>query len=187
MLPPHLQERIEPGAPPPREGAFVVYWMRIAARADENPALDVALLAAKALKKPVFVYHSVSQRYRYASDRLHTFLLEGARDVQRACAERGVGYAFHLEREPKPVLKELIANAALVRSPRCGASTRRASPRCGRAKPSSAPSPFAKRAASRGTSATRSPGPGSRRRRVRGCLRCPSSRSTCSARRFPSW
>ncbi len=114
MLPPHLQERIEPGAPPPREGAFVVYWMRIAARADENPALDVALLAAKALKKPVFVYHSVSQRYRYASDRLHTFLLEGARDVQRACAERGVGYAFHLEREPKPVLKELIANAALV-------------------------------------------------------------------------
>lgn len=115
MLPPHLHERIEPGAPPPRDGAFVVYWMRIAARVDENPALDVALTAAKALKKPVFIYHALSERYRYASDRLHTFILEGARDVQRACAERGLGYAFHLERGGSgPVLRHLAKQAALV-------------------------------------------------------------------------
>lgn len=116
-LPPHLAERLEPGAPAPRaSGAFVVCWMRVAVRAFENPALDVALHAAKALGLPVFVYHALSERYRSASDRLHTFILEGARDVQRQCAERGVGYAFHLERAGarEPVLKTLASQAALV-------------------------------------------------------------------------
>lgn len=117
MLPVELAERLEPGAPPPRaEGAFVVYWMRVAARAFENPALDVALTAARALGKPVFVYHALSEGGRYASDRLHTFALEGARDVQRQCAERGIGYAFHLERSGarEPVVRTLAQQAALV-------------------------------------------------------------------------
>ncbi|MDP1827400.1 MAG: NAD(P)-binding protein [Archangium sp.] len=116
MLPPHLQERLEPNAPAPRDGDYVIYWMRIAARATENPALDVALTAAAALGKKVFVYHALSERYRYANDRLHTFILEGARDVQRDCAAREVGYAFHLERagSREPVLRELAKRAALV-------------------------------------------------------------------------
>jgi len=117
MLPAHLAERLEPGAPPPRpDGRFVVYWMRVAARATENPALDTALAAARALGKPVFVYHALSERYRYASDRLHTFILEGARDVQRQLRERGIGYAFHLERPGarEPVLRALAKDAALV-------------------------------------------------------------------------
>lgn len=116
LVPPHLAERLEPQAPPPRtDGAFVIYWMRIAARASENPALDAALTAAAELKKPVFVYHALSERYRYASDRIHTFILEGARDVQRHCAERGLGYAFHLERAGSgTVLLELAKQATLV-------------------------------------------------------------------------
>lgn len=117
MLPAHLAERLEPNAPAPRaDGDYVVYWMRIAARATENPALDVALAAAAALKKPVFVYHALSERYRYASDRLHTFILEGARDAHRELAARGIGAVFHLERRghDRPVLRELAARAALV-------------------------------------------------------------------------
>ena len=101
MLPQQLSERLEPHAPAPRDGEFVVYWMRIAARVTENPALDVALAAAAALKKPVFIYHALSERHRYANDRLHTFILEGARDVQRECAERRLGYVFHLERSAR--------------------------------------------------------------------------------------
>ena len=116
MLPPHLQERVEPGAPAPREGQYVVYWMRTALRVTENPSLDVALTMAAALGKPVFVYQGLSERYPFANDRLHTFILESARDVQRACAERGLGHAFHLERpgSREPVLKQLVAQAALV-------------------------------------------------------------------------
>lgn len=113
-LPAQLQERVEPGAPVPRAGDFVVYWMRVAQRVTENPALDVALTMAAALGKKVFIYQGLSERYRFANDRLHTFILESAREVQAACAERDLGYAFHLERARDPVLQELVKRAALV-------------------------------------------------------------------------
>lgn len=100
----------------PRDGDFVLYWMHNAVRAHENPALDVALLAAKQLGKPLLVYHAISERYPYASDRLHTFMLEGARDVQREFATRGVPYVFHLEREEHrgAHLRTLADRAAIV-------------------------------------------------------------------------
>jgi photolyase PhrII len=115
-LPPHLAERVEPKAPAPRAGRYVVYWTRIAARATENPALDVALTMAKSLGVPCFVYHALSERYRYASDRIHTFILEGARDLQRDLKARGVGSVFHLQRasDRRPHLLELARDAALV-------------------------------------------------------------------------
>ena len=43
------------------DGRFVLYWMRIAVRADENPALDVAITLAHQLGQPLLVYHAVSQ------------------------------------------------------------------------------------------------------------------------------
>ena len=115
-LPPHLAERVEPKAPSPRAGRYVVYWTRIAARATENPALDVALTMAKSLGVPCFVYHALSERYRYASDRIHTFILEGARDLQRDLKARGIGSVFHLQRasDRRPHLLELAKDAALV-------------------------------------------------------------------------
>ncbi|MEM7193286.1 MAG: deoxyribodipyrimidine photo-lyase, partial [Pseudomonadota bacterium] len=85
-------------AKPKSGGDFVLYWMRTACRAHENPALDVALITSRALDRPVLVYHALAETYPYASDRHHTFILEGARDVQAAMMERGIGYAFHLER-----------------------------------------------------------------------------------------
>ena len=90
--------------------------MRTACRAQENPALDVALTVGRAIDKPVFVYHGLSETYPYASDRHHTFMLEGARDVQAEMASRGIGYAFHLER-PGHRGRHLVAlaeKAALV-------------------------------------------------------------------------
>ncbi len=97
-------------------GAFVIYWMRTAVRAHENPALDVALAAGQQLGVPVFVYHAIAETYPYASDRHHTFILQGARDVEAECAARGIGYAFHLERPGHrgPVLRTLAGRAALV-------------------------------------------------------------------------
>lgn len=119
LLPDHLAERITTHsairtAPP--AGEFVLYWMRTAVRAHENPALDTALLLGRALQRPVFVYHALSERYPYASDRHHTFILEGARDVEAECARRGIGYAFHLERpgHRAPALKRLAARASVV-------------------------------------------------------------------------
>jgi photolyase PhrII len=119
LLPPHLAERVDAGAEPRAAapaGAFVLYWARTAVRAHENPALDVALTIAAALALPVFVYHALSERYPYASDRHHMFILEGARDFAAELTARGIGTAFHLEREGNrgSHLTTLANQAALV-------------------------------------------------------------------------
>ncbi|MCH2594508.1 MAG: FAD-dependent oxidoreductase [Pirellulales bacterium] len=97
-------------------GEFVLYWMCTAVRADENPALEVAITAANELGLPVLVYQALSDRHPYAADRHHTFYLEGARDVQLALAERDIAYAFHLERPGHrgSHLQALAARTALV-------------------------------------------------------------------------
>lgn len=103
-----------------RPHAPIIYWMRTAARLHENPALDVAVHLARALESPLLVYHALSQRYPYASDRHHTFILEGARDVAREAETLGLHYAFHLERgkrgdaTSRPVLRDLARDAACV-------------------------------------------------------------------------
>ena len=115
-LPEVVRERVRPCSSGETAGEFVLVWMRTAVRAHENPALDAALLAADQLGLPVFVYHALSERYPYASDRHHRFILEGARDVAGQLAERGIGTAFHLERPGHrgPHLRTLAERAALV-------------------------------------------------------------------------
>jgi photolyase PhrII len=99
-LPEHLVERTRcikrRDVPPHCE--FVLYWLHHAMRAHENPALDVAVTAANRLGLPLLVYQAIPERYPYASDRHHTFMLEGARDLQQQFNRRGLFYAFHLER-----------------------------------------------------------------------------------------
>ena len=125
VLPAHLAERIHrvraPGVPGPgAEGEaahpFVLYWMRTAVRGHENPALDVALHLSADRGVPLFVYHALSERYPWASDRHHRFILDGAVDVAGELAGRRIGYAFHLERPGHrgPHLVELARRAAAV-------------------------------------------------------------------------
>lgn len=115
-LPPYLEERVrlyQQGIE--RAGNFVLYWMRSAVRSDENPALDTAIHLASEHSIPLLVYHAISQTYDYASDRHHTFMLEGARDVQQQFQSRGISYAFHLE-TPRDTGRHLLtlANEATI-------------------------------------------------------------------------
>ena len=119
-LPKHLQERTrlpsrKSGSAQPT-GAFVLYWMRTALRVAENPALDVARLWADQLSLPLLVYHGLDERYEFASDRHHRFILEGARDVQAELEAAGISYAFHLARPGKrePHLVQLARAAAVL-------------------------------------------------------------------------
>ena len=118
VLPPHLQERTRHvGARTGHaSGRFVLYWMRTAVRGHENPALDVALTLANAQRLPLLVHHAVSERYPFASDRHGTFILEGARDVARELAARGIPYALHVERPLSrgPHLRTLAERAFAV-------------------------------------------------------------------------
>jgi photolyase PhrII len=117
-LPDHIATRIraDSSTAVAKGGQFVLYWMHNALRGHENPALDAALLAAEQLGLPVFVYQGLSERYRFASDRHHAFILQGARDAHLELASRGIGSAFHLERPGHrgPHLRTLATRAALV-------------------------------------------------------------------------
>ena len=114
-LPEYLRERLVATAEP-HDGDYVLYWMRNAVRAYENPALDVARLLAFKQGIPLLVYHAISEHYEYASDRHHTFMLQGAEDVQRQFRELGLDYAFHLAtpQDRNPHLVTLAQKASCV-------------------------------------------------------------------------
>ncbi|MEN0064073.1 MAG: FAD-dependent oxidoreductase [Myxococcota bacterium] len=98
-LPPHLSERVtRVNQAPVGDGAFVLYWMRVGLRGFENPALDAGLQLAAALDVPFLVVQGLTERYRFASARIHHFILEGAWDVAAQLAERGIAYRLHVER-----------------------------------------------------------------------------------------
>ena len=120
-LPEHLRERTRllecvDGPVGAAMDQFVLYWMRTAVRGEENPALDAARKIAKEQNVPLLVYHAISEHYQYASDRHHTFMLQGARDVQAQLAEIGISYAFHLATvdDRKPHLFTLAELASVV-------------------------------------------------------------------------
>ena len=119
-LPEHLRERTrvhgkntlnEQGI-----DSFVLYWMRSAVRTDENPALDVARCLAGQQNVPLLVYHSISEHYRFASDRHHMFMLQAAREVQQQFSEQGISYSFHLASrdDRRPHLVTLSETASVV-------------------------------------------------------------------------
>jgi deoxyribodipyrimidine photo-lyase len=85
------------GAPDP-DGRCVVYWMNRAQRAADNPALDLAIDAGNALRKPVAVFFGLHAFVERANLRHYRFLVEGLPELAEALARRGVG--FVLRRSP---------------------------------------------------------------------------------------
>ncbi len=118
-LPEQLRERTRPlnAHPCNPQAPFVLYWMHTALRVSENPALLVATELANQLQLPLLVYQGLSAKYRYASDRHHTFILQGACDVQAEFARRGITYILNVERGNAAVtkpLQQLAERAALT-------------------------------------------------------------------------
>ena len=99
------------------EGGHVLYWMIAARRARWNFALDHAVALARELDRPLVVLEALRVGYRWASDRLHRFVIEGMRDNQRAF--EGTGVAYHPYVEPEPgrgagLLEALARDAAIA-------------------------------------------------------------------------
>ena len=102
-----------------QSGEFVLIWLHHAVRAEQNPALDVAIELAHFLAKPLLVYQGLAGAHRFNSDRHHTFILQGARDVAAQFAARGIRYVFNLEKSPHAIkqpspLRTLFKKAAAV-------------------------------------------------------------------------
>ena len=93
------------GAPDP-DGRCVVYWMQRAQRAADNPALDLAIQAGNALRKPVVVFFGLHAFVERANLRHYRFLVEGLPELADALARRGVG--FVLRRSPDHELMRFV-------------------------------------------------------------------------------
>ena len=80
-------------------------------RTTHNHALTFAIRKANELKLPLVVYEGLKYYYPWASDRLHTFILEGVEDrrVEFECV--GARYIFYLQKDAESP-KNTVAVAA---------------------------------------------------------------------------
>jgi deoxyribodipyrimidine photo-lyase len=98
-------------------GDLVLYWMIAARRARHSFGLERAVERAAALRKPLVVLEALRADHRWASDRLHRFVIDGMADNARAFADAGVAYHPYVEPTRgagQGLLAALAARAALV-------------------------------------------------------------------------
>ncbi|MEM9488875.1 MAG: deoxyribodipyrimidine photolyase, partial [Myxococcota bacterium] len=99
------------------DGDFVLYWMIAARRVRDNFALDHAVAWAREFGKPLVVVEALRSDYRWASDRLHAFILDGMAD--NAAALDGSPFHYYPYVEPergagKGLLEALSARACVI-------------------------------------------------------------------------
>jgi len=98
-------------------GGFVLYWMIASRRTRHNFALDRACDWAGKLDKPILVLEPLRAGYRWASDRLHRFVIDGMADNAVSCREAGVTYFPYVEPQDgagRGLLAALAESAAVV-------------------------------------------------------------------------
>lgn len=114
---PSLRLRAVVDGQPDHERAFVLYWMTAHRRHDFNYGLQRAVEWAKELGKPLVVLEALRCDYRWASDRIHRFVIRGMVDNAKRFETRGVTYLAYVEPkagDAKGLLARLAKHAALV-------------------------------------------------------------------------
>ena len=99
------------------EAEFVLYWMIAHRRPTYNFALQRARDLALKFDRPLLILEALRHGYQWASDRLHTFILEGMAANGRAFADLPVHYYPFLETPDhcgKGLLKALANSAVAV-------------------------------------------------------------------------
>jgi deoxyribodipyrimidine photo-lyase len=104
-------------AEPNPRARYVLYWMQMFKRVDDNHALIFAVRKANELKIPLVVYEGLKYYYPWANDRLHTFILEGVEEKRTAFEKLGVRYVFYLQKDkhaPRQTVAKIAKDAALI-------------------------------------------------------------------------
>jgi deoxyribodipyrimidine photo-lyase len=104
-------------APVDARGEYVLYWMTASRRTQFNFALERAVERALELEKPLVVLEALRCDHPHASDRLHSFVIDGMRANARALEGTPVRYHAHVERAPgrgRGLLEALAKRAAVV-------------------------------------------------------------------------
>lgn len=105
------EKRLQP------EGEYVLYWMQSTQRFEDNWALRYATSEADRVSKPLLIHQAIDATYPHASDRFHTFMLEGALELAARAARLGLTYrvALHHRRgDERGALDRLARRAAVV-------------------------------------------------------------------------
>jgi deoxyribodipyrimidine photo-lyase len=99
------------------DGEYVLYWMQSTHRLEENWALRAAIRTANRINRPLVIHQGLDPTYAHASDRHHTFILQGARETARRAERLGLHYHFVLRRrrdDDRRVVDRLAARAYVV-------------------------------------------------------------------------
>src|SRR5688572_25545760 len=100
-----------------KNARYVLYWMQMFKRTSHNHALTWAIRKANELELPLVVYEGLKYYYPWASDRLHTFILEGVEEKKTEFERLGIRYIFYLQKDggsPKNTVAKLADDAALI-------------------------------------------------------------------------
>lgn len=92
-------------ADPNSEGKYVVYWMQSARRFQYNFGLEYAVSWSNKLDKPLLIFEAFSCTYRWATDRSHTFMMQGMKEHLDFAEENGLNYITFCEEEPGQIEK----------------------------------------------------------------------------------
>ena len=93
------------------DGEFILYWMIAYRRTEWNFSLQRAVDWARELNKPLVVFEPLHCDYKWASDRLHHFVIQGMVDNAKRLARKSVLYYPYIELE-KGDSKGLVASLA---------------------------------------------------------------------------
>ena len=96
---------------------FVLYWMIAYRRTSWNFALDRAVEWAKKLRKPLVILEALRCDYRWASSRMHRFVIDGMAENARRFEGTNVLYYPYLEATSnagKGLLAALASHACIV-------------------------------------------------------------------------
>ena len=100
-----------------RRGRFVLYWMVAARRVNYNFALQRAVEFANELDLPLIVLEALRCDHPWASDRFHTFVLQGmAANTKAAAGSRALYYPYVEARagDARGLLEAFSRHAAVV-------------------------------------------------------------------------
>jgi deoxyribodipyrimidine photo-lyase len=92
---------------------YVLYWMQQSQRAEDNHALEYAVLQANRLGLGVMVAFGLTDNYPEANLRHYTFMLEGLTETRELLERRGI-YMVIRRGSPPDVALALGKNAAMI-------------------------------------------------------------------------
>jgi deoxyribodipyrimidine photo-lyase len=102
---------------PNSDGEYVLYWMQINRRFHYNFALEYAVGWANKLDKPLLILEAFSCDYPWATDRSHTFMMQGMKEHLDYAEDQSLNYVSFVEQEPgqyENLLKKLASNATVL-------------------------------------------------------------------------